>query len=113
LFIEKISKSLKEDGFCIVADPYTDDYSNENERKLAASKLGYEYITATIKNRADEDIVKATIDILHNDVMGFEFKTSLKKLEPVFHKFFRKVDITKTWPQEDSEYGDYFIVLRL
>ncbi len=112
-FLEGIPGLLKPDGFCIFADPYVDDYSNESERQQAAAKLGYEYMLATMKKGAPEDIVKATIDILYNDVMGLEFKTSLKKLEPVFRRIFSEVEIHKTWPETESEYGDYYIVCRI
>lgn len=110
LFLGKIPEFLNSTGFAIFADPYVDDFSNESERKEAAAKLGYEYITATMKNGATDEIIKATIDILYNDVMGFEYKTSLKKIGPVFKKLFPKVEINKTWPKSKSEYGDYYIV---
>ncbi|MDD5725785.1 MAG: methyltransferase domain-containing protein [Patescibacteria group bacterium] len=110
LFLEKLPATLNPNGFVVFADPYVDDYSNESERKQAAAKLGYEYMLATIKNGAPDDVTKATIDILYNDVMGFEYKTSLKKLEPVFRKLFPQLEIEKTWPESDSEFGDYYII---
>lgn len=111
-FIKKIFTLLKEDGFCIIADPYIDDYSNEKERLLAASKLGYEYLVAVIENNAPEDIISATVDILNNDVMKSEFKTSIKKNKEIFAKYFSFVEIHKSWPKSDSEYGDYFFILK-
>ena len=109
-FLEKIPSLLNPDGFIIFADPYIDDFSKETERKQAAAKLGCEYMVATIKNSASDEVIKATIDILYNDVMGFEFKTSIKKLEPVFRKLFPCLEIKKTWPEIDSEYGDYYVI---
>ncbi len=111
-FLETIPSLLKPNGYAIFGDPYVDDYTNEPSRKLAAAKLGYEYMVATMKNGATNDIINATIDILYNDVMGFEYKTSMKKLEPVFRKLFSKVEIHKTWPDSDTEYGDYYVVCR-
>ena len=109
-FIRKIPAALNPNGFVIFADPYIDDYSNELARKQAAAKLGYEYMIATIKNGANDDIIKATVDILYNDVMGFEYKTSIKKLKPIFKKLFPQLEIKKTWPESESEYGDYYII---
>lgn len=112
LFLKKIPPALNTNGFAIFADPYVNDYANELERKMAAAKLGYEYIIASIKNGATDDITKATIDILYNDVMGFEYKTSIKKLEPSFRKLFKHVEIIKTWPESESEFGDYYIMAK-
>lgn len=109
-FLEKIPVALNSNGFVIFADPYVNDYSNELERKQMAAKLGYEYMIATIKNGASDDIIKATVDILYNDVMGFEYKTSIKKLEPIFKKLFPQLEMKKTWPESNSKYGDYYII---
>ena len=111
-FLETIPTLLNSNGFAVFADPYVNDFSNELERKQSAAKLGYEYMIATMKNGAPDVIIKATVDILYNDVMGFEYKTSLKKLEPVFRRLFSNVEINKTWPESKSEYGDYIIVCR-
>lgn len=110
-FIAEVSKSIKPEGFAIIADPYIDDYTNEEERKVAAEKLGVAYIEATAHNHAPHDIVEATKTILHNDVLGVEYKTSLKKLAPVFEKYFMGVEIHKTWPNKETEYGDYWLLL--
>lgn len=112
LFLEKVLNFLKPKGFAILADPFIDDFFNEMERKQAAAKLGYGYVTTTINNNAPRDIIKATIDILYNDVMGFEYKTSIKKIEPILRKLFSFVEITKVWPESKSEYGDYYIICK-
>jgi len=109
-FVRKIASLIKDDGFAIVADPYIDDYSNEKERKLAAAKLGYEYLAATIKNGATDDVTKATADLIPNDVFMVEFKTSVNKAKPYFEENFSKVEMRKTWG--DGEYGDYYFILR-
>jgi len=111
-FLETIPSLLNPNGFAVFADSYVSDFSNEPERKLSAAKLGYEYMVASMINGAPDEIVRATADILFNDVMGFEYKTSLKKLEPVFRRLFANVDIEKTWPGPKSEYGDYIIVCK-
>lgn len=65
-----IKSMLSPGGFCIFADPYIDDYSNEKERKKAAEKLGNEYTLAVKRKNAPSEIVKATHDIKFNDIMG-------------------------------------------
>jgi 2-polyprenyl-3-methyl-5-hydroxy-6-metoxy-1,4-benzoquinol methylase len=110
-FIKNFSSFIKWEGFGLISDCYVDDYDSEKERKLAAAKLGYEYLRETIGNGAPDDVVAATAEILCNDVMKEEFKTSLAKRIPLFRKYFGKVELFKTWPCEDTEYGDYYVVL--
>jgi len=109
--IRKIASYLKKSGFAITADPFIDDYKNTTERQIASAKLGYAYLSATVRNGATPDVIQAAINILENDVMGIEYKTSLKKLKPAFQKYFSKISIKKTWPKTKSEYGDYYFVL--
>lgn len=109
-FVSKIPLLLADKGKAIFADPLTEDYSTESERKQAAAKLGYEYLLATIQKKAPEDIIKAAIDIMYNDVMGFEYKTSLDKMHNILKKTFSKVSTRKVWPKTESTYGDYYFV---
>lgn len=111
-FVKAIKSLLKNDGFCIIADPYIDDYLNEKERKLGALKLGYEYLIAVIENDAPKEIIEGALDIKFNDVLGYEFKSSIKKNKKIFDKYFSSLEVHKTWPKSDSEYGDYFFILR-
>jgi len=110
LAIQRIAKMAVPDGLVIISDCHIDDYESETERKIAAAKLGYEYLISTIKNGATDEVIAATIDILDNDVMMNEFKTSVKKRMPIFKKYFKSVEVIKTWPDFDSEYGDYIMV---
>ena len=110
--IQRIASMVKLGGLCVISDCHIDDYSNEKERKLAAAKLDYEYLRETIANGAPDDVILATIDILHNDVMTDEFKTSLVKRLPSYQKYFSQVEILKTWPDFQSDYGDYIAVCR-
>lgn len=110
--IRRISEMINIHGIAILADPFIDDYRNENDRKCAAAKLGYKYLLATIKNGAPNELIETAIDILHNDVMGFEFKTALEKFLPVLKQFF-VVEIKKVWPKRSSnKYGDYYFICR-
>lgn len=111
-FIEKISNFIIDQGFAIVADPYIDDFSNEKERKVAAAKLGEEYLQATAQNGAPEDIISAARVIKENDVSGIEYKSSIPKMLPVFKKYFSTVEMRKTWPSSVGGYGDYYFILK-
>lgn len=115
-FVLKVSGLLKQGGFAIIADPYIDNYldesESESERKLAAAKLGYEYLIATINNGAPDGVVEATAGLITNDVLGVEFKTAVAKIRPIFETYFSSIEEHKTWPQSDTEYGDYYFVLR-
>ncbi|MEK7109287.1 MAG: class I SAM-dependent methyltransferase [Patescibacteria group bacterium] len=103
-----IASMVKPDGFVIISDCYVDDYNDETERKVAAAKLGYEYLKETIENGAPDPVVEWTADILWNDVLMHEFKTSVAKRLPMLQKHFAAVMTSKKWPAERSDgYGDY------
>jgi len=108
--VKNIASMVKPGGFVIISDCYIDDYSNEIDRKLSASRLGYEYLIETIKNNASDPVVGWTIDILYNDVLKQEFKTSLEKRLPIFDKYFKKIETIKSWPDTKSGYGDYISI---
>lgn len=110
-FIKNLSKAVKKDGYVITADPYIEDYKNELGRKIAGAKLGYEYLVDTIKNGATNDVIKATIGIMENDIMGVEYKASIQKFRPMLNKYFSKIAVRKTWPAYKSDYGDYYFIL--
>lgn len=110
--VQKMASMVKPGGFVIISDCYIDDYKDEKERKVAAVKLGYEYLRETIQNGAPDSVVEPTIEILWNDVMLKEFKTSLKKRLPIFEKHFSQVKTLKTWPTFEAEYGDRISICR-
>lgn len=112
LFVARIPEMITPNGTVILSDCYIDDYATEQERMQAAARLGYEYLKETIANGAPLDVVAATIDILHNDVMGEEFKTALRKRLPFIRKAFNSVETIKTWPMHQTEYGDYMHLLK-
>lgn len=107
--IRKMMGITEATGFTLLSDCYIDHYLNETKRKLAAAKLGYEYLKAAIENSSPDDVTKAAIDIMHNDVMmEGEFKDSLKNRLPKFEKCWGSdVKTIKTWPDKNTEYGDY------
>ena len=111
-FIKKLATLMATDGFAIVADPYTEDYSDEQSRKLAGAKLGYEYLAATIQNGATDDVIQAAVGILQNDVLLIEYKSSIQKMKPVFDRHFGTVEMHKTWPLTETTYGDYYFILK-
>lgn len=105
--IANIASMTFMDSLVIISDCYIDNYVNEIERKKAAAKLGYEYLQATIQNGAPDEVIAWTVDILWNDVLKKEYKTSLAKRLPLLNKYFRDVHTIRTWPFGDTEYGDY------
>jgi len=109
--VRNMAGTIKPEGFGIISDCYIDTYFNERERKLAAARLGYEYLRETIINGSTDEVTAVTADILKNDVMGVEFKTSLFRRLAVFEKLFGKVETFKTWPEERTHYGDFVTVL--
>lgn len=111
--IRNIASLAKPGGLVIISDCYVDDYANETERKLAAAKLGYEYLKATIENGASDRVAEWTVDILWNDVLKHEFKSSYEKRLPLLEKSFSKVETLRTWPsQTPPGYGDYIHICR-
>lgn len=111
-FIAKLRTCVLPQGFALIGDPYIDDYSDELGRRNAAAKLGYEYLLATLEKDAPRDVIKATADLIANDVLAYEYKTSLGKIEPVVRQHFFSVEVHKTWPKEETRYGDYYFVCR-
>lgn len=111
-FVKKISGLLLENGTAIFADPLIDDFNNETERQLAAAKLGWQYLSAVIKKKASEEIVKVCVDILSNDILRYEFKTSLPKIESLYKEVFSRVRTKKVWPKRRGDYGDFYFVCR-
>lgn len=108
--VDSIAAMVAPGGFAIISDCFIDDYQNEKERKLAAAKLGYEYLRETIENGAPDEAILPALDILWNDVMKEEFKTSVIKRLPAYEKYFNRVETIKTWPEFESGYGDYISV---
>lgn len=110
--ITNIVRMAKPDGLVIISDCYVDDYSTETERKLAAAKLGHEYIRETIKNGGSDRVIDWTIDILWNDVFRHEFKPSLQKRLPLLQNNFADIQTLKAWPEFESGYGDYIHICK-
>jgi len=111
-FIYKISCLLNTRGVAIIADPYIDDYDSQEGRILAGARLGYEYLVATIKNGAPPDVIEAAIQVLRNDVLTLEWKTSFKKQRKVFEQYFKDVFMYKTWPAKKKGYGDCCFIVK-
>ncbi len=114
LLIESITRKLLPDGMAILADPYVSDYRCERQRQLAASELGREYLDETIRRGAPQSVILAAIDVMYNDVIGYEYKTSVPKAMSVFRRHFKEVIPVKIWPQNPdmSSYGDYVFLLK-
>ncbi len=111
-FLKLIYAWLFPGGEAIVADPYIADYKGERERRLAALELGCEYARATVGRNAPNKMVGVALDIIRNDINLTEYKTSIKKIIPVFKEVFMIVGKMKVWPTHSSDYGDYIFLLR-
>lgn len=113
-FIARIPEMMAPGGFAVLSDCHINDYSNEIERRMAAAKLGYEYLIGAITNGADDEVIRATVAILENDVLMREFKTSVEKRRVAYEKHFSVEKVHKTWPDNDagSGYGDFVFVLK-
>jgi len=105
--IANIAYAVKSEGFVVLSDCYIDHYANEIQRKRAAARLGYEYLDETIANGAPEVVIRLTSAIQLDDVLGVEFKTSVRRREPILKKYFAKATTRRTWPTESSGRGDY------
>lgn len=111
--IANIASLVKPGGFAVISDCYVNEYTNETERKRAAAKLGYEYLKATIDNGASDEVLQWALDILYNDVLMAEYKTSIEKRLPLLRKYFRSISSLKIWPNTEhghfppTGYGDY------
>jgi len=111
-FLRDIPGLMKDDGIAIFADPFLSDYSNEQERQIAAEKLGHEYFLATVETNPPSSIIEEALDVMVADVKGEEWKTSVAKMQPVLENMFSDVTVEKTWPDQESEYGEYIFVCK-
>jgi trans-aconitate methyltransferase len=90
-FIKKIADLLTATGFAIIAD---------------------EYLLATIQMGAPPDVIDAAVQVLRNDVLLIEWKTSVRKRSKMLRKYFKDQIALKTWPLDlVTDYGDYYFVL--
>lgn len=110
--VRNMANMIHPQGLGIISDCYIGDYAHELGRKLAAAKMGYEYLVRTMRNGSHDEVTAVTIDIMKHDVMGIEFKTALALRLPIFNKYFGKVETFKTWPEKETDYGDYVSVLQ-
>lgn len=114
-FIARIPGMVRSDGLVVLSDCHINDYSTERERRLGAAILGYEYLVEAIRNGADDDVVRATVDIMKNDILMKEFKTSIEKRRAVIEKYFSVQEVRKTWPDDGKSttgHGDFVFICR-
>ena len=107
--IEIASKILFDSGFAIFAEPTIEDYISKKTRKLGVLELGYRYTKFAIEKEAPDEIIRASLDILFNDIFKYEFKTSIDKLLIRLQKNFNDIYTHLVWPSR-VWWGDcYFI----
>ncbi len=106
--IGSIVRMVRKGGTVIISDCYIGDYRDETERMRAAERLGHEYLKHTINKGAPKGVVEVTADILRDDLMCVEYKTSLRKRLPLLLEYFPQVTAKKVWPQtRGNGFGDY------
>ena len=106
--IIKIAKAMETNGVAIISDCYVDPYKNETERRVAAAKLGYEYLRFALQKEAPDDVIKETLAILGNDVLRSEYKMSYEERKRVLERHFCGIRTIQTWPGGSlGGYGDY------
>ncbi|HTR19076.1 MAG TPA: class I SAM-dependent methyltransferase [Candidatus Paceibacterota bacterium] len=105
--IANIAQRVQRGGFAIISDCYIEKFSSERGRKVASAKLESEYLMETIRNGAPDDVIAYTADILKDNVLMKEYKTSLEVRMPILDRHFDSVQTFKTWPSPASGYGDY------
>lgn len=111
-FLNLIKNSLTPDGVAIIADPFIADFTNESERKLFAAQLGYEYLLYSINRQANTEVLKECIQIMENDMLYLEYKTSIYKFKSILGNVFKDIKVEKSWPASNSEFGDYYFICR-
>ncbi len=110
-FIAKLASLVSPGGFAIIADPYIGDWETDEERLIAAARFGYEYLDATIKSGATPDVIDAAVQCLRNDVLLIEWKTSAKRRLAMLRPHFKQILTYKTWPDHETDWGDYYFVV--
>lgn len=114
-FIRRMEGWVAPGGLFVSADPCVGGYDSDLEGKLAAARLGYEYLVATIRNGATNEVIQAAIWLIENDVLARgEWKLSARLYRQLLQRCFLqdRVEVEKTWPSDgDNEsYGDYVVV---
>lgn len=113
-FGETVRDLLAANGLAIIADACIGDFKTESERRLAAAELGYVYLKESIlaADSVPAEICGVAIEIMANDVMGIEYKCSFKQRDELLAGLFQNHQVIKTWPDYDSNYGEFIWILR-
>ncbi len=111
-FIARLPSLLKKDGFVIIGDPYIGNFNSERERLIAGAELGHAFLVASISMGAPPDVIAAAVGVLSNDVLLVEWKTSIERRRKMLEPYFKHIEMKKTWPDHESEYGDYYFILK-
>ena len=106
-YVAKLARATNKNGICIIADPVIPDFNSEKSRKLASSKLGAWYIDEAIRAGAPDKVIEAMVDVMHNDVLKFEYKSSVPKLRAMYADHFDHVTVEKVTGPRFKQFGDY------
>ncbi len=112
-FVQQLVANLSRGGCLIVGDPLLSEFTTPLERRLCALELGTAYLKATQELGAPESITASVADIIGNDILQVEWKTSLSRTRAMLSPHFKHVRTFKTWPNTvvDGRFGDYYHVL--
>lgn len=112
VLLSVIDGLMKENGIAIIAEPCLPDFWDEESRKIKAVELGSSYILEAIAKKAPEDVMMAAIDIMRNDIMGLEFKRSIRDLADIMNPILYITLVEQVWPSFCGyECGDCYFVL--
>lgn len=114
-FLRRMAGWMRPGGMFVSADPCLGSYRNETERRLAAAELGHAYLVATIRAGATDEVTRAAVWLIENDVFASgEWKVFAERYRTLLRRIFPKVRIEKMWPAEGNEndYGDYVAVAK-
>src|SRR3989344_4052984 len=96
--IANIARMVRPEGFVVISDCYADPFTSEVQRKKVMAKLGYKYLEFVLEQEAPEEVVRETIQIMEDDVLGREYKVHLAMRIPLLHKYFATIQTDRTWP---------------
>lgn len=113
--LHRMAGWMRPGGMFVSADPVLGPYRSEMERRLAAAELGYEYLATTICAGATDEVTRAAVWLIENDVLAVgEWKVSAERWRQLLQKEFPTVHIRKMWPSDGNSngYGDYVAVAK-
>ncbi len=113
-FLRRIPRFMKDEGICVIADTCIFDYTDEKSRQFKAIDLGLDYINSAINMDAPKRIIETALNTMHNDVMGYEYKTSYTNLKKMLDDVFPNVSVEYMWIKHRvmGDRGEYVFICK-